>query len=116
MICLKVCVKEKATYSGRENLIKRRDEESESLIRTTGTVAEGLRTQLPDRGSFRQAPRGQTYDATLLASTGEPAEIRCPADAYRGRPGRASSYGIYDIETIEKVVKLVVTLEFEIKE
>ena len=30
--------------------------------------------------------------------------------------GQTSSYGIYDTETIDKVVKLVVTLEFEIKE
>ena len=28
---------------------------------------------------------------------------------------QTSSYGIYDTETIEKVVKLVVTLEFEIE-
>lgn len=30
--------------------------------------------------------------------------------------GQTSSYGIYDTETIDKVVNLVVTLEFEIKE
>ena len=39
-----VCIKEKTSYSLGENVIERKDEESESLIRTPGRVAGRIRT------------------------------------------------------------------------